>query len=69
MKNKKNFNKKKKKKKSKEWGLNWKKKQNNIKFYWMMKFKTNKTLTKELRKKLEIKRIRTELKKIIYDKL
>jgi hypothetical protein len=35
----------------------------------MMKFKTNKTLTQKLRKKLEIKRIRTELKKIIYDKL
>jgi len=35
----------------------------------MMKFKTNKTLTKELRKKIEIKRIRTELEKITYDKL
>jgi uncharacterized protein YbcI len=31
--------------------------------------KTNKTLTKEPRKKIEIKRIKSELVKIIYDKL
>jgi uncharacterized protein YbcI len=34
-----------------------------------MKLKTNKTLTKEPRKKIEIKRIKSELVKIIYDKL
>jgi len=35
----------------------------------MIKLKTNKTLTKEPRKKSEIKRIWIKLKKIIYDKL
>jgi hypothetical protein len=40
----------KKKKKSKEWGLN--KKKNNINFDSRIKFKTNKNLTKEPRKKI-----------------
>jgi hypothetical protein len=35
----------------------------------VIELKTNKTLTKEPRKKTQIKRIVTKLKKIIYDKL
>jgi hypothetical protein len=34
-----------------------------------MKLKTNKTFTKELRKKIKNKKIRTKLKKIIFVKL
>jgi hypothetical protein len=35
----------------------------------MIKLKTNKSFTKGTRKKIEIKRIKIRLKKIIYDKL
>jgi hypothetical protein len=34
-----------------------------------VKLKTNKTFTKWTRKKIKIKRIRTKLKNIIFDKL
>jgi hypothetical protein len=34
-----------------------------------MKLKTNKTYTKETRKKIEIKRMRTKLENIIFSKL
>jgi hypothetical protein len=36
---------------------------------WRMKLKTNKSFTKELTKKLKIKKIRTKLKNIIFAKL
>jgi hypothetical protein len=35
----------------------------------MIKLKNNKTFTEDLRKKIKTKRIRTKLKKIIYDEL
>jgi hypothetical protein len=35
----------------------------------MIKLKANKTFTKGLRKKIKIKRIRTKLEKIAYEKL
>ena len=44
-------------------------KYNTIKLDWRKRLKTNKTFTKELRKKNKIKRIRTNLKKTIYLKL
>jgi len=43
---------------------------NIINLNWMMKLKTNKTFTKRVKeKKIEIERIRTKLKNIIFDKL
>jgi len=47
-------------------GSNWKKKY-TINLDWMVKLKTNKFFTK--RKKIEIKRTRKKLKKVIYEKL
>ena len=57
-----------KKKQIKRVGSNWK----NwwiINLDWMIKLKTNKNIMEKPRKILEIKRIKIELKKIIYDKL
>jgi len=47
-------------------GSNWKKKY-TINLDWMVKLKTNKFFTK--RKKIEIKRTRKKLEKVIYEKL
>jgi len=44
-------------------------KHNTIHLNWRMKLKTNKTYTKETRKKIEIKRMRTKLENIIFSKL
>jgi hypothetical protein len=43
------------------------KNQNNINFDWIIKLKTNKTLTKKPMKKIKIKRIRTEMKKKTWE--
>jgi len=45
------------------------KKHNTINLNWMMKLKTNKTFTKMLRKKIKVKRMRINLKNIIFGKL
>jgi len=57
----------KKKEKSKQQGQIEKHKTMNLN--WWMKLKINKTFTKEPRKKLEIPRIKTKLKNIIFGKL
>jgi hypothetical protein len=41
-------------------------KHNIINLNWMMKLKTNKTFTKWSRKKIEIQKIKTKLKNIIF---
>jgi len=44
-------------------------KHNIINLNWMMKLKTNKTFTKMLRKKIKVKKMRINLKNIIFGKL